>query len=1156
MSRLRFLVLLPALLLVGIVGPGNALAAGGNTFQCQNSSSTLGGVLNVSMSPGSSGSASITGSTPGVNGDTYCELHGTVPSGWTISDDGRPVTLDDGSGNDGTFEDDDANLLGDGTFTNGGMITFRVDTAESSGDTPYTTIIADTDVINTGTIEAQDGVGLTGTVELGYQSGEESDAQPAVSAGDMTFDNAGGTFNVDSGAQVQYGTGSGAGTGDTLTVDNAGAISVASGASETYGGSNEHTCDGAGDAVTFDLQSGGTVDNDGTISFYCNNFDVDGGTLSGSGSTTLYNSDTSLNFGADAAPGTAVGDDTIQLDGTTMTGTIPSGWTVNVASGPTLTVPSSEVNDGTIDFADQNTTLDIDGGTGSFTNNGAVLVGEGHGVRITFETSEFVNNGAFDMVMPEQGTPGAGAIPQLFDGDFTESAGSSIGVQFFGPSSCSCNLTTIDVDGTATLDGALDAEATSGYSPSSGEAYTFLDAGTLNGTFSSTTAGFTTSYSGTAATITTATGTYNPLTVTVAGAAAGLGSVTDGGQLDCTGFNSPCTTQYSSVTSVTLTETPGSGSVFTGWSGGGCSGTATTCTVAMSSAQSVTATFAVAPETLTVMIAGAGSGTVGDGASLSCTTATSPCSNSYPAGTTVTLTEAPASGSTFAGWSDGGCTGTAATCEVTMSSAQSVKASFTEDTEPLTVSVTGTGTVSDGATLSCTVAASPCVQPYPDGTAVTLTETPASGWRFTGWAGDCSGTRTTCTVTLSAAEAVTAGFTQVQETLNVSVSGTGDAGFVTDGGSFGCDSGHGCSHTYPQGTAVTLTEFPSATAYPNPAATFAGWGGACSGKATTCTVTMSAAKTVTATFTSAPSTEPLSVTVNGAGLGSVSGGAINCPGTCSAAVARGSTVTLTAKPTLPGDAVLDTELYGWSGACSGSGTTCTITISAAESVTATFVSLARFTFGTVSVAGGTGTVALSVGSASATPVLKCAVGAATCNTLVPADTPLYMTATPASGSSFVSWSGDCSSTNPVCSTSIGGGVQSAQATFSGSAHSGAGPSSNGSSLATKVDCTSSSAACATSVTLEQGCLSQTSCVTGGGASDVAGLARVIVYGRGTARIPAHRTRTVTVRLTRAAGRALKRHGRLRAVEVIKISVNGHLVVTRIDPVTVRLKRKA
>jgi phospholipase C len=43
--------------------------------------------------------------------------------------------------------------------------------------------------------------------------------------------------------------------------------------------------------------------------------------------------------------------------------------------------------------------------------------------------------------------------------------------------------------------------------------------------------------------------------------------------------------------SVTLTETPGTNSIFSGWSGGGCSGNGSTCTTTMSTSIQVTATF-------------------------------------------------------------------------------------------------------------------------------------------------------------------------------------------------------------------------------------------------------------------------------------------------------------------------------------------------------------------------------------------------------------------------------------------------------------------------------------------------------------------------------------------------------------------------------------
>ena len=123
---------------------------------------------------------------------------------------------------------------------------------------------------------------------------------------------------------------------------------------------------------------------------------------------------------------------------------------------------------------------------------------------------------------------------------------------------------------------------------------------------------------------------------------------------------------------MTLTATAAAGSTFTGWSGGGCSGTGT-CTVTMSSDQSVTATFTPITHTLTVSKAGPGSVSVSSSPSGIDCGAT--CSAVFAAGTTVTLTATPALGSTFTGWSGGGCSGTG-TCTVTMSSDQSVTATF------------------------------------------------------------------------------------------------------------------------------------------------------------------------------------------------------------------------------------------------------------------------------------------------------------------------------------------------------------------------------------------------------------------------------------------------------------------------------------------------
>jgi hypothetical protein len=76
--------------------------------------------------------------------------------------------------------------------------------------------------------------------------------------------------------------------------------------------------------------------------------------------------------------------------------------------------------------------------------------------------------------------------------------------------------------------------------------------------------------------------------------------------------------------------------------------------------------------------------------------------------------------------------------------------------------------------------------------------------------------------------------------LSVTRSGTG-VGTVTSAPS-GINCGSVCSANYSSGTSVSVTASPAA------GSTFMGWSGSCSGAAATCTVTMTAARTVGATF--------------------------------------------------------------------------------------------------------------------------------------------------------------------------------------------------------------------------------------------------------------------------------------------------------------------
>ncbi len=156
----------------------------------------------------------------------------------------------------------------------------------------------------------------------------------------------------------------------------------------------------------------------------------------------------------------------------------------------------------------------------------------------------------------------------------------------------------------------------------------------------------------------------------------------------------------------------------------------------------------------------------------------------------------------------------------------------------LAVSVSGSGTVtSSPAGISC---GSTCQAAFDSGTQVSLTATAASGWRFDSWSGACTGSGA-CSVRMDQARNVSARFVQaapVRYTLSVSVSGSGSVGSSPAG--ISCSAQ--CTASFDSGTAVTLT------ATPGNGASFVGWAGDCAGTASTCTVTMTQARSVTASF--------------------------------------------------------------------------------------------------------------------------------------------------------------------------------------------------------------------------------------------------------------------------------------------------------------------
>ncbi|MDD5093322.1 MAG: endo-1,3-alpha-glucanase family glycosylhydrolase [Dehalococcoidia bacterium] len=475
---------------------------------------------------------------------------------------------------------------------------------------------------------------------------------------------------------------------------------------------------------------------------------------------------------------------------------------------------------------------------------------------------------------------------------------------------------------------------------------------------------------------------------------------------------SPSSGSYAAGSQITLTATPASGYFFSGW-GGAASGSQNPFTLTMDSSKAVTATFTKSQYTLSTSISPSGSGSI------------SPGSGSYGAGNQVTLTAIPASGYTFSGWS-GATTGTQNPATVTMDANKSVTATFTKvqytlsssispagggvispssgtygarsqatltatpasgytftawggsasgNQNPLTITMDGNKSITATFTriqyaLSTTVspAASGTVSPasgsYESGSSVTLTATPSAGYSFSAWSGAITGSQNPVTITMNAARNVTATFTKdVTYTLTASLSPAGS-------GTISPNSG-----TYAAGSRVILTA-TAASGY-----TFTGWSGAIASTQNPVTITMNAAKSVTATFTKLQ--YALSTSVSPTASGTIS--------PASGSYAAGSSVVLTATP------AAGYSFSAWSGAVTGSQNPVTVTMDAAKSVVATFTNV-QYTLSTSLSPSGSGSISPSSGSYAA-------------------GSQVTLTATPVSGYSFSSWGGDAfGSQNPLTIT--------------------------------------------------------------------------------------------------------------------------------------------
>jgi uncharacterized repeat protein (TIGR02543 family) len=222
----------------------------------------------------------------------------------------------------------------------------------------------------------------------------------------------------------------------------------------------------------------------------------------------------------------------------------------------------------------------------------------------------------------------------------------------------------------------------------------------------------------------------------------------------------------------------------------------------------------------------------------------------------------------------------------------------------LAVSVEGAGEVSK----------SPDSAKYANGTKVTLTATPDSGYEFMEWRGsDTTGAANPFTVTMNGDKTLTAVFLKPDPEVKYTLT----AGVSSSGG--GAASKSPDSEEYAQGVSVTVT------AIPDSGYEFKGWSGDAAGTANPVIVVMSGNKAVTANFGRPEAVRyALTATAAPADGGSVS----KSPD--SASYAQGATVTLTATP------ASGYVFKEWSGGATGTANPLSIVMDGIKAVTANF----------------------------------------------------------------------------------------------------------------------------------------------------------------------------------------------------------------------------
>jgi len=283
---------------------------------------------------------------------------------------------------------------------------------------------------------------------------------------------------------------------------------------------------------------------------------------------------------------------------------------------------------------------------------------------------------------------------------------------------------------------------------------------------------------------------------------------------------------FAQGSSVTVTAAPNTGYLFTNWTDGvTIVSTSASYQFNMAGNKTLVANFAVNGFILGVT---AVNGTV----------LKTPNQATYSSGSTVLLAATPSTGYVFTSWS-GDATGSANPLTVTMNASKNITANFT--------AVSGTFTLNTAA-VNGSVVKNPDLVNYNSGATVQLTATPNTGFVFTSWSGDATGSASPLTVTMNANKNITANFIAIANTFTLSA--TGVNGTVLKNPD---------QLNYLNGANVVLT------AVPNTGYVFTSWSGDATGSVSPFTVNMNSNKVVTANFTQAIHAGPLNIDLLSAG---------------------------------------------------------------------------------------------------------------------------------------------------------------------------------------------------------------------------------------------------------------------------------------------------